>query len=139
MEGKGGASLEEVRKLFENDRFATENGMEVEEIGDGYAKCSLRLSGRHRNAMGAVMGGVSFTLADFAFAVAANWRKAGTVSLSSNITYLGGAKGERLVAEAVRVKEGRSTGYYQVSVQDDLGNPVAAVTVTGFRKREKEA
>ncbi len=126
--------LEQVRNIFQNDRFATENGMMIEKIGDGYAKCSLQLTDRHRNAMGAVMGGVSFTLADFAFAVAANWREIGMVSLSSNIVYLGTAKGERLIAEAVCVKDGRSTGYYQVDVHDELGNPVAAVTSTGFRK-----
>lgn len=128
-------TLEEVKKIFENDRFAMENGMVIDEIGDGYAKCSLLLEDRHRNTMGTVMGGASFTLADFAFAVAANWQEAGMVSLSSNITYLGAAKGERLIAEAVCVKEGRSTGYYRIDVQDELGNPVAAVTMTGFRKR----
>ena len=127
-------TLEEVKKIFENDRFATENGMIIEEIGDGYAKCSLQLEDRHRNAMGAVMGGVSFTLADFAFAVAANWQEVGTVPLSSNIAYLGTAKGERLIAEAVCVKAGRSTGYYRIDVRDEQGNPVAAVTTTGFRK-----
>lgn len=136
METESGCtpSLEDVRKMFENDRFATENGMMIEETGDGYAKCSMVLEARHRNAMGAVMGGASFTLADFAFAVAANWRKVGTVSLSSNITYLGTAKGERLVAEAVCVRDGRSTAYYRIRVQDELGNPVAEVTTTGFRK-----
>lgn len=134
METKSAVSLEEVRKIFENDRFATENGMVIDEIGDGYAKCSLLLADRHRNALGAVMGGASFTLADFAFAVASNWQKVGMVSLSSNIAYLGAAKGERLIAEAVCVKEGRSTSYFRIDVQDELGNPVAAVTTTGFRK-----
>ena len=127
-------TLEEVKKIFENDRFAMENGMVIDEIGDGYAKCSLLLEDRHRNTMGTVMGGASFTLADFAFAVAANWQEVGMVSLSSNITYLGVAKGERLIAEAVCVKEGRSTGYYRIDVRDELDNPVAAVTMTGFRK-----
>lgn len=127
-------SLEEVRKIFENDRFATENGMVIEEIGDGYAKCSLLLADRHRNALGAVMGGASFTLADFAFAVAANWQKPGVVSLNSNITYLGVAKGKQLIAEAVCVKKGRSTSYFRIDVRDELGNPVAAVTTTGYRK-----
>ena len=63
---------EKTVKLFENDRFATENGAVIEEVEEHYAKCSLKLGSHHRNAMGAVMGGVYFTLADFAFAVAAN-------------------------------------------------------------------
>ncbi|MCI9201581.1 MAG: PaaI family thioesterase [Lachnospiraceae bacterium] len=127
-------ALEDVRKLFENDKFATENGAVIDEIGDFYAKCSLKLTEGHKNAVGSVMGGVSFTLADFAFAVASNWQNPGVVSLSSNITYLGTAKGERLIAEASCVKNGHTTSYYRVDVQDDLGNPVAAVTVTGYRK-----
>jgi len=38
------------------------------------AICSLTLEAKHKNALGAVMGGVYFTLADFAFAVASNWQ-----------------------------------------------------------------
>ena len=127
-------TLEEIRKVFERDRFATENGAVIEEIGDHYAKCSLRLTDRHRNAMGAVMGGASFTLADFAFAVAANWQEPGVVSLSSDIAYLGMAKGGMLIAEAVCIKNGRTTGYYRIDVYDELGNPVAAVSTIGYRK-----
>ena len=45
-------TLEEVRKIFEGDRFATENGAMVEEIGDHSATCSLMITESHRNAMG---------------------------------------------------------------------------------------
>ncbi len=127
-------TLEEVKCFFEQDRFATENGMMIDAIGDGYAKCSLELCERHRNAVGGVMGGVPFTLADFAYAVAANHKEPRWVSLSSQITFLGAAKGTRLIAEAVMVKSGRSTNYYQVRVTDELENPVANVVVTGFSK-----
>ncbi len=127
-------TIDEVRELFSNDRFATENGAIIEEIGTRYAKCSLKLENRHRNALGAVMGGASFTLADFAFAVASNWEHPGVVSLSSNITYLGVAKGEYLIAEAVCVKDGRTTSYYRIEVSDELGNLIAVVTTTGYRK-----
>ena len=98
-----------------------------------YAKCSLKLGSRHRNAMGAVMGGVYFTLADFAFAVAANWQGTGTVSLHSDIAYLGSAKGNQLIAEAVCIKNGRSTSYYKIEVKDELGNLTAVVNTSGYR------
>ena len=80
------------------------------------------------------MGGAIFTLADFAFAVASNWNKPLHVSTTSQITYLGVARGSRLIAQAHRVKEGRSTCYYLVEVTDDLGNAVAHVTASGFSK-----
>ena len=127
-------TLAQVQEMFENDRFATLNGARITEIGDHYARCEMDLDDRHKNALGAVMGGASFTLADFTFAVASNWQKPDTVSLSTNITYLGGAKGSRLIAEAHMVKDGRTTCYYRVDVTDDLGTQVAAVTVTGYHK-----
>lgn len=131
MENK--KTLEEVRKLFEGDRFATENGAVIDEIGERSATCSLVIQPSHRNAMGAVMGGTYFMLADFAFAVAANWEKMGCVSLHSDISFLGTAKGERLIAKAVCVKDGKTTACYRVDVTDDLGNLTATVTTTGYQ------
>ena len=130
MENK--KTLEEVRKIFEGDRFATGNGAVIEEIGERSATCSLVITDSHRNAMGAVMGGTYFMLADFAFAVAANWEKMGCVSLRSDISFLGAAKGEKLIAKAVCVKDGKSTVCYRVDVTDELGNLTAIVTATGY-------
>lgn len=126
-------TLEEVRKIFEGDRFATENGAVIESIGVHSATCTLEITDSHRNAMGAVMGGTYFMLADFAFAVAANhgdrW---GCVSLQSNVSFLTPAKGKKLIAKAVCIKEGKTTAYYRVDVTDDLGILTATVTVTGY-------
>ncbi len=127
-------TLGEVRAIFEGDRFATENGAVIEEIGAHSATCSILLTSSHRNAMGAVMGGVYFMLADFAFAVAANWEHMGCVSLHSDISYLGAAKGEKLIAKASCIKNGRTTACYRVEVMDELGNLAATVTTTGYHK-----
>ena len=124
--------LEEVRKIFEGDRFAAENGAVIEEIGDHSATCSLVITNSHRNAMSAVMGGAYFMLAAFAFAVAANWEKMGCVSLRSDISFLGPAKGEGLIAKAVCIKDGRTTVCYRVDVTDEYGNLTATVTTTGY-------
>ena len=125
-------TIQEVRKIFEGDRFAMQNGAVIEEIGDHSATCSLVITDLHRNAMGAVMGGTYFMLADFAFAVAANWEKMGCVSLHSDISFLASAKGKKLIAKAVCIKDGKSTACYRVDVTDDLGNLSAVVTVTGY-------
>ena len=129
---KNTKTLEEVRTLFEGDRFATENGAIIDEFGDHSATCSLVIKDSHRNAMGAVMGGTYFMLADFAFAVAANWEKMGCVSLRSDISFLGAAKGKKLTAKAVCVKNGKTTACYRVDVTDDLGNLTATMTATGY-------
>ena len=125
-------TLEEVRSIFERDRFATENGAIIEQIGDHSATCSLVITDSHRNAMGAVMGGTYFMLADFAFAVAANWEKMGCVSLRSDISFLGAAKGNKLIAKAVCIKDGKTTACYRVDVTDPFGNLAATMTATGY-------
>ena len=126
-------SIEEVRKIFEGDRFATENGAVIDEIGKHSATCSLAVTNSHRNAMGAVMGGTYFMLADFAFAVAANWERMECVSLRSDISFLSAAKGNKLIAKATCIKDGKTTVCYRVDVLDDLGTLTATATVTGCK------
>lgn len=125
-------TLEEVRQFFKADRFATENGAMIDGISDHSATCSLVLTDSHRNAMGAVMGGTYFMLADFAFAVAANWQKTGCVSLRADISFLGSVRGEKLIAKAVCIKDGRTTACYRVDVTDENGTLAATVTITGY-------
>lgn len=125
-------NLEEVRKFFNKDRFATENGMYIESIGDNYAKCAVAITDKHKNAMGAVMGGVPYTLADFAFAVASNHQKPGTVSLNTNMSYLSQPRGSMLFAEAKLYKDGKTTCYYIIDIFDELGTKVANAVTTGF-------
>ena len=49
-------TLEEVRNIFANDRFATENGAVIDSVGDHTATCSLTVTPHHKNAMNALMG-----------------------------------------------------------------------------------
>ncbi len=128
-------NIEKVREMFANDRYATETGAVIDEIGDHYAKVSLIITEHHKNAVGGVMGGVYFTLADFAFAVASNWQKAGTVSINSDISFIGVPKSSKIIAETQLIKNGRSTCCYNVSVTDDIGTPVAMVKIIGFHKQ----
>ena len=125
-------TLEEIKNIFAEDRFANQNGAVIEAAGEKYAKCTLQLDERHCNAAGGVMGGVPFMLADFAFAVAANWEKMGCVSLHSDISFLGPARGSKLIAKAFCVKNGRTTSCYRIDVTDDVGNLTATVTTTGY-------
>ncbi len=126
--------IAEVREIFKNDRFATVNGAVIDEIGEGFSKCSLTLTENHKNANGGIMGGVMFMLADFAFAVAANHEAMKTVSINSSIAFVGVCKGNSLIATANCIKNGRSTCYYQIEICDNLENKVAEVTITGFNK-----
>ena len=124
--------LNEIRERFSHDRFATVNGAYIEAVAEGYAKCTMQITDDHRNALGAVMGGAIFTLADFTFAVATNWQENPVVSLDASITFLGKVKGNTLIAEAKKIRVGRTTCCYMVELTDELGSQVAHMTSNGF-------
>jgi acyl-CoA thioesterase len=125
--------IEEAREFFSNDRFATENGMTLDERDGEHATCSLVLSDRHRNAHGGVMGGAIFTLADFAFAALTNDPGRRTVAQQVSISYLAAPKGGKLVATARWRKDGRNSCVVNVDVADDTGRDVAQFVGTGFK------
>lgn len=128
--------LEQANQRFGKDFFATQaTGIEIVAASVGYARCQLKVDGRHCNAMGAVMGGAIYTLADFAFAVAANMERLDTVSLASNIAFVAQPKGDTLFAEAKPLKDGGSVCHYQITVTDNLGNLVANVNTSGVKVR----
>ena len=126
--------IEKAREFFGKDKYATvASGIQIDEIGEHYSKCSMKITDNHKNAYGGVMGGAIFTLADFAFAVASNFNAPQTVSVTSQINFIGMAKGQCLIAESKVIKDGRTTCLYDVFITDELGTKVAYVTVNGMK------
>ena len=125
--------LERAKKFFAADRYATEaTGIEILVVDKQYAKCKLATSGIHQNAVGHVMGGVFFTLADFVFAVATNFdAPSPTVTVSSTISYLTVARGNTLYGESRVLRDGKRNCFYQIDITDESGTLVAVVTTTG--------
>ena len=139
-----GAELDSLRARFALDRYATDRtGARIDKVvppqrpGDLAPEvvCSLDLDEGHRNATGGVMGGVSFTLADFVFAVASNGFEgdSGTVTGAASIQFAGAPRGSRLVATGRPLRAGRTAAFYEVRVEDDTGRLVAVANLTGFR------
>ena len=127
-------TLEEIEAVFANDRFATEAaGCRVVSGEHGRSVCSMELADVHRNAMGNVMGGAIFTLADFALAICCNIGEEPTVSVDSSISFFRSTQGAALTATAVCDKPGRHLGFYTVTVEDDLGKQIAKMTATCYR------
>jgi len=126
-------SIEEARAYFAGDRFAMTNGMEIVSVSNDRCVCKCLIREDHKNAMGRVMGGVIFTLADFAFAVCDTNVHMPSTGMDADIRFLSAPKGNELIAEAHIVKSGRTTTIVQVEVTDDLGTKVALLTGTGFK------
>ena len=130
--------LKRAQEIFGNDHYATDAcGIVIEEASDGHAVVSIELEGKHKNAVGQVMGAVYFTLADFAFAVASNYDRPMTVTLQSSMTFMNACRGSRVSAVAERISEGGSTCFFEVSVRDELGTPLAKAQVTGHKMRPR--
>ena len=124
--------LEKAREFFAKDRYATEaTGIVIEEVGERYAKCSLKIGDIHKNAVGHVMGGVMFTMADFTFAVATNFEQTITVSVVASISNLSSPKGDMLISESRLIKDGKRNCFYEINIKDNLGTPVSTVSITG--------
>ncbi len=52
------SKLKEAREMFSKDLYATKlSGITIEEVGDNYAKCAMKLTEDHKNAYGGIMGG----------------------------------------------------------------------------------
>lgn len=127
-------SIEEAREYFKKEKFATAAGMQIDEMTDDYVICSVVLNESHQNALGGVMGGAIFTLADFAFAVMVNNIHRPTVAQNINITFLNSPKGSKMFAKAVCKKDGRTTSVVNVDVYDEEDRPIALFTGNGFKK-----
>ena len=126
-------TLESAREFFYKDKFAVNTGIVLDEITEDEAICSLELNDEHRNAYGGVMGGVIFTLADFAFAVLSNQIHQLTVAQQVDIHYLSAPKGDKLIAKSTCRKSGRTSSIVNVDISDNLGRDVAQFIGTGFK------
>ena len=132
-----------AQHIFYNDKYATETtGISIDSVDENTTVCSLMLNDSHRNAKGNVMGGVIFTLADFAFAIAANssiiadkGKEAQLQWVSSSATnhFLVPAKGNSLIATTTPIRQGHSQSVYQTVITDSENRKVALITTLGSR------
>ena len=118
--------------LNEEDKFCKFCGIQLTEVGDGYAEAVLQIDENKLNGRQVVQGGAIMTLADFAFAGAANAMGHSTVSTGLNINFIRPGSGKKLIAKARKIHHGRATCLYQVDVLNDEGKLVSSVSVSGF-------
>lgn len=120
---------------FCEDPFAVNTvGAEIISVKHNYSLCRLKIEEKHRNVAGGVMGGVYFTLADFAFAVAVNSEEMNTVTVSANIDFLNFFRdGEYVYAETKCRKEGKRISFYQVLIKDENNVILCECQFVGFK------
>ncbi len=120
--------------IYERDRVAHALGIEVEDIGPGFARVAFSVREDMLNGHDICHGGMLFALADTAFAYACNARNQSTVALQCTITFsTAGKLGERLTAVARERALGGRTGTYDVEVARADGKVLAFFRGTSYR------
>lgn len=123
-----------VDHMLITDAFSNWLGIEVIEIREGYSKIKMTVRTEMLNGLGIVHGGIAFSLADSAFAFACNSRNNLSVALDTSINFIKAVHtGDILIAEAIEMHNGRSTGLYQITITNQHQQTVALFKGTCFR------
>lgn len=126
-----------VKKMMAKDGFSAWMGMEVVKVSEGHAVVRMKVRHEMLNGHGVAHGGITFTLADSAFAFASNSHGQKAVSIETSINHIKAVfEGDELVATANKESISRSLGQYIVRVLrgEEL---VALFKGVVFRKEEE--
>jgi len=123
-----------VNDMLQKDLFSQWLGISVIEIKEGYSKIKMTVRPEMINGFGIVHGGITFSLADSAFAFACNNRNVLSVALDTSINFLKPVQvNDMLLAEAKELHNGRSTGLYHINITNQRNEIVAVFKGTCFR------
>ena len=123
-----------VTHMMQHDLFSQWLGIEVLEVREGYSKIKMTVRPEMINGFGIVHGGIAFSMADSAFAFACNNRNVLSVALDTSINFIKPVHvGDVLTAQAKEIHNGKSTGLYHISIQNQHDHEVAIFKGTCFR------
>ena len=98
----------------------------------------MRVRGEMLNGFGVAHGGITFTLADSAFAFACNSQGRHTVSIHCSIEHVAPVfENDVLMAVAQEENLGNSVSNYAITVSRQDGTAVAFFRGVAYRKREQ--
>ena len=120
--------------LNEGDRFAADNGMQLTEVREGYARAEMVVTRHHLNAAGVCQGGAYFTLAGLVFAAVTNSHGNITLGIQNSISFLQSAhEGDTLIAEAEEPFNHHRLPSCEIRVKNQRGELVCIVTGSAYR------
>ena len=123
-------------KMWSDDNASAWIGMRLVNVDEGRAELELTIEQHHCNGHGIGHGGITFALADSAFAFACNSRNQSTVAQHNMISFLAPVqKGDHLTAVATEVSLAGRSGIYDVRVTNQDGLTVAEMR--GFSRAIK--
>jgi acyl-CoA thioesterase len=126
-----------ITESFGNDPYAAAQGMVLGEITESSVTVAMVVRNDHVNFLGGTHGGVVFSIADCAFALASNAHPEDAVAIDTHLAITAATSiGDTLTATAVEQTRGRSLATYRVDVTRNDGRTVALFTGTvSFKRR----
>ena len=128
--------MDYIKEFFKRDQFAELCGIELVDVSPGSAKAEMMVKKEHLNGVNTVHGGAIFTLADFAFAAAANSHGQVTVAINVSITYMKALTKGKITAEAQEISRNPKLSTYTIDVFNEDGEIAAVFQGLAYQKKE---
>lgn len=115
-----------ARVMLARDNCARSLGIDIVDMGEGYAVLTMTVSEKMLNGHQTCHGGQLFSLADTAFAYACNSQGLAAVAAGCAIDFVRPAHaGDRLMARAQVRYQGKLTGVYDIEIINQNEKTVA--------------
>ncbi|MDW3210218.1 MAG: hydroxyphenylacetyl-CoA thioesterase PaaI [Reichenbachiella sp.] len=124
-----------VDQMYAHDTFSQWLGISIEKIEQGFAQISMVVKSNMLNGFGIAHGGITYSLADSAFAFASNSQGRHAVSIETSISHTKAVnEGDTLTAVAKEDNLANRLGNYSITVTNQEKEVVALFKGTVFRK-----
>lgn len=134
-------NVEFAREYQKKIPFVSHLKILTDELGEGTARLSMPIEPHLTNSLGTAHGGVIVSLLDVALCTAARTlhpESIGVITIDLSVSFIGGASGERLRADARVLKDGRSMSFVEAEAKNEDGSLVAkAIATVRVRLKDK--
>ena len=133
--------VEFAREYQKKIPFVSHLKILTEALGEGTARLSMPIEPHLTNSLGTAHGGVIMSLLDVALCTAARTlhpESIGVITIDLSTSFIGGASGKKLYADARVMRDGRSMSFVEAEAKNEDGSLVAKAIATVRVRHKKE-
>ena len=138
MSEKDSFARKVAEAMMNKDYFSQWMGIKILEVSENYSRLQVTLRKEMLNGFSIAHGGITFALADSAFAFACNSDGKVTVALDVSISFpKPGKEGDTLIAEAKQIARANKTALYLIEVKNQNDELIALFKGTCYKTEKK--
>jgi len=120
-------------QMYDQDNFSKWLGIDIVEIAAGFCEAKLTIRSEMLNGFQIAHGGITYALADSAFAFASNSKGRQAVSIETNISHVAKVvEGDVLIAKTKLINESKRLAIYHVDISNQDEKLVATFKGTVY-------